>query len=181
MFESLPNAKQRAFLAAFAECGVISHAAAAAGIHRERHYDWLAEDPAYAREFALARHAAGDLLEAEAIRRGRDGVTEPVLYKGEPVMIGGEPLMRRRYADRLLALVLAAHKPEYSTKTIEHKGAVAHTHRVDLSALNDDELDALDRLLSKTREPDRPGSDRGGTDAAQAEQAGDDVPGDGTV
>ena len=58
-------------------------------------------------------------LEDEAIRRAREGVDEPVFYKGEHC---GNV---RRYSDTLLIFMLKARKPDVYRKraSIEHTGA----------------------------------------------------------
>ena len=84
-----PKAKQRralnkkpAFLKALAICGSITEAAAACGIDRSLHYDWLKLDPAYPGRFASARAIGQDALEDEATLRAMHGVFEPVVYQG---------------------------------------------------------------------------------------------------
>ena len=51
------------------------------------HYRKL-EDPAY----RAAEQRAAQELEDEAVRRAKDGVKRPVLYKGAPVKIGRRTL-----------------------------------------------------------------------------------------
>ena len=122
MFDHLPLAAQRAFLAAYVLVPRIGRSATAAGIARETHYAWLNRYSAYVEAFAVAETMAGDLAEDEAKRRAIQGVTEPFVYRGQVVMHIDKdglnvPLMRRRYSDSLLALILQGSKPEkYSTQ-----------------------------------------------------------------
>ena len=178
MFESITHPQKRAFLAAYSECGMVSRAAAIAGISRESHYDWRANDPDYADAFELARERAGDAAEDEARLRGQLGVEEYVLYQGEMVLIPtGEvdadgnvvnmPLKRRKVSDKLLAMILAAHKPAYRTKHVEHSGTVKHRHGIDLSKLTEEELTLLERIADKTSADPDAGRDRGGAHAPQ--------------
>lgn len=97
--------KQRAFLAAYAKIGTVTHASAAAEVARQEHYRWM-KGEGYQAAFTEAEQAYGDRLEAEADRRACDGVDEPVFYQGE------ECGVVRRYSDTLLALKLKAHRPE---------------------------------------------------------------------
>jgi len=103
---------QMRFLAAFAESCSIQKAAKWAGIHRQTHYDWLANDPSYPARFKEARERAARTLEDEAVRRAVHGVRRPVLYKGKQVYIGGEPLFETHHSDRLLIRLLEVYDPE---------------------------------------------------------------------
>lgn len=98
--------KKRAFLAAFAEVGTITHAAELAGIDRQAHYRWLKDDPDYPALFADADEKACEKLEQEARRRAIEGVGEPVFYKGEPCGTV------QKYSDTLLIFLLKGAMPE---------------------------------------------------------------------
>lgn len=100
------RAKQVLFLAAFAEVGTITHAALAAGVDRQTHYNWLEADEAYAKAFVDAEGMAADTLEHEARRRACDGVDEPVFYEGKKVATV------RKYSDTLLIFLLKGARPE---------------------------------------------------------------------
>lgn len=97
--------KKRAFLAAYAECGTVTHAAEYAGISRDTHYEWLKDD-AYRQAFEEAYEEAIEHLEVEARRRAASGVDEPVFYLGQQV--GAV----RKYSDNLLMFLLKAARPE---------------------------------------------------------------------
>jgi len=107
----ISHPKKRAFLAAFAQTGNVTHSAEMADIDRRTHYDWLASDPTYERAFLDAREQAADRLEEEARRRAVQGTLRPVFYKGEEV--GGI----REYSDTLLIFLLKGVRPE---KYAEH-------------------------------------------------------------
>ena len=98
--------KKPAMLAAYAELGVITHAAAAAGIERSTHWRWMQDDPEYAAKFAEAHEQAVEKLEREALRRAADGWEEPVFHKGEVV---GHV---KKFSDTLLIFMLKAARPE---------------------------------------------------------------------
>jgi hypothetical protein len=100
------------FLAAFAESCSIQKAAKWPNIHRQTHYDWLANDPSYPARFKEARERAAQTLEDEAVRRAVHGVHRPVLYKGKQVYLGGEPLFETHHSDRLLIRLLEVYDPE---------------------------------------------------------------------
>ena len=98
--------RQQAFLAAYMELGTVAAAMKAVGIGPLTHHQWLQAQPEYAEAFALAREAAADLLEAEAVRRALEGVEQPVFYQGKPC--GAV----RRYSDTLMMFLLKAMRPE---------------------------------------------------------------------
>ncbi len=78
----------------------------AARYSRARVYVWRQDDADFAARWARARSIAGDLLEEEADRRGRDGYDEPVFYQGKEVGA------KRKYSDSLLHARLKAVRPE---------------------------------------------------------------------
>jgi intein/homing endonuclease len=127
-------------IANFAETGRIDLACAAAGVDRTRHYDWL-KDPKYRAAFEQARERAVDLLEAEAWRRAREGVEEPIVQGGRRVVEAidvpeldgdGKPtgkmvkveraLVIRRYADQVLMFLLKGRKREVYGDKLEASG-----------------------------------------------------------
>ncbi len=104
---SFINGRQKNnFLNAYVRDGTIGCAAMAVGLTRQTHYNWLKEDPAYAKAFAKAREMAADLLEEEARRRAVEGDEVPVYYKGKKVDA------YRKKSDALLILLLKGAKPE---------------------------------------------------------------------
>ena len=102
----LANKKQAAFLAAYAECGVIRKAEKLAGVSRVSHYEWMHNDPGYAEAFKVADEMAVEQLEEEARRRAVDGIPHPVYYKGKRVDTYQE------YSDLLLIFKLKGARPE---------------------------------------------------------------------
>jgi hypothetical protein len=75
--------KKPAFLKAFIACGDLTRAAAAIGMDRSNHYDWLEKDPAYVKAFARAEIQAGQTLEDDAVHWARVGVFDPLVYQGQ--------------------------------------------------------------------------------------------------
>jgi len=113
--------KQAAFLAAYAECGVISRAAEACDMSTRRHYEWLERDDeegTYETAFNDAREHAAGLLETEARRRAIEGVKEPVYQKGECVGY------KQKYSDTLLIFLMKGAMPDKyaDRKQISGKG-----------------------------------------------------------
>ena len=137
------NPKQKAFLAAYAVCGVLAEAARAAKVARRSHYDWMA-DPAYQAAFNDAEEEAIERLEFEARSRAETGVAEPVIYQGqlqfEPLrskttgqirrdkkgnpLLSKTPLVVYKKSDVLLMFVLKSKRPERyrDNATVEYAG-----------------------------------------------------------
>lgn len=128
----------KAFLAVFAECGIIKKAARAARRSRRQVNRLLVASPLFAELFELAKEDAADTLIDEAIRRGRDGYDEPVIYQGElcgvwvdeygdmsPESQPGytfRPLTVRKFSDTLLIKTVQWLKPELREGKVEITG-----------------------------------------------------------
>lgn len=100
------QARQGAFLAAFAECGSVTRAAGTAGVRLGDHHRWLNEEDGYREAFREAEEEAVERLEEEARRRAVEGTEKPVFYQGEQVGVV------RDYSDTLLMFLLKAARPE---------------------------------------------------------------------
>jgi hypothetical protein len=131
--------KKELFLTAFAETCTVTHAADAAGIDRRTHYDWLKADQEYAEQFRAAEQSVADSLEAEAIRRARDGVERDVYYKGE--VVGTE----RQLSDTLLIFLLKGHKPDKFKDRHQVTAEVTHHDVSDFDRAVSELLDEFDR------------------------------------
>lgn len=106
-----------AFLAALADCGVITFAASAAGIDRVSVWRRREADPDFAAQCELAIEMAADKLEQEARRRALEGVEEPVYQGGQ--LIGTKTV----YSDQLLALLLKGRRKKVFADRTELTGA----------------------------------------------------------
>lgn len=123
-FDFVRHPKRRAYLAALVETGGnVKRAAEIAGVNRTTPYtDQWREDPEFAAALPIAKRLGADALEAEAIRRARDGVEEPVgWYKGQP---GGYVT---RYSDTLLIFLLKGAKPSKYQDRMELSGELETT------------------------------------------------------
>ncbi len=112
-FTEIDSIKKRRFLNAFAQYGGVVRAEEHSGVTRQSHYHWLKDDPEYAAAFKVAYEMAGDVLENEAIRRARDGVSKPV-YQGKK-LVGHI----QEYSDTLLIFLLKGVKPEQYKERIQ--------------------------------------------------------------
>jgi len=92
-------------LAMLADGATYAAAAAAVGAHRRTIIKWPDRDEEFAEGWSDAVEEGIDRLEAEAIRRARDGVKRPVFYMGQVVGYVQE------YSDSLLKFLLEAKRP----------------------------------------------------------------------
>lgn len=193
--------KKRAVLKAFAATGSLTMAAAAVGIDRSNHYQWLKQDPEYKAAFDEAVIEASGFLEDTAIERATVGWDEPVIYQGElaeepvrdaegrqvfvpevdelgnPILLeSGDPRLARLMKPLTVrkksdALLQTLLKAWLPKKYRENVHVDGNISHSGLSALTDEELDRIAR--------------GGGGGAAPAsdpeEQVPDVLPGDGTA
>jgi hypothetical protein len=107
----ISNKKKDIFIEVLSLTGKVTEAAKAAGyadstyMHKMRR-----QDKVFEQRWKDAIEAAGDSLEAEAIRRASEGVLEPIYYKGE---VAG---YKRNYSDQLMMFLLRGSKPEKYNK-----------------------------------------------------------------
>ena len=99
------RARRGAFLEALRERGVVSVAAAEAGISRAQAYRAREKSPAFRAAWRAALEEALDLLESEARRRALEGWDKPVFYQGKQIGVV------REYSDQLLMFLLQAYRP----------------------------------------------------------------------
>lgn len=124
------TANQRAFLAAYAECGSIRDAAACVGpegITHRLHYRWMQEpNGQYKRAFECAEQIFGDMLEGHARKLAKEGVLEPVYQGGRLV---GE---KTKYPQAVLIRLLEGSKPEKyrHNHQVEHTGSITIVERL---------------------------------------------------
>lgn len=146
--------KKRAFLAAYSEVGNITQAAIVAGVSRQSHYDWLKEDADYPQAFRTAGEEAGERLEQEARRRAVTGIDKPIFQGGKQVGVV------REYSDTLLIFLMKGNMPEKYKDRVhqEHSGLnggpININKNIDLANLTEEELEALEKLLTKTAATD---------------------------
>lgn len=106
--------QQDAFLQQLAKWGTIKRAAEASHVHRQRHYEWLKTDPAYAKLFAQVLEETKNLFEDELYERALYGV--PTVKT-----IAGRREELRKFDSKYLLTVVKAMFPE---KYREHHDVV---------------------------------------------------------
>ena len=149
-FRHITHLKKRTFLAAFAECGTVTHAAEIAGITRRMVQYWKKDDPEFAEAFRIAEEKAADRLEQEARRRAIEGVSEPVYHKGEVVGT------IQKYSDTLLIFLLKGARPEKYRERVTQEitgkggGPIEASIRAEVAQLTPEERkQRIDELLKK--------------------------------
>jgi hypothetical protein len=100
----------------------ITQACEAAGISRRVVYDWQEKDEGFSLLFNEANAIATEVLEAEAWRRGHDGIEKPVYQGGKRVG------SIREHSDTLLIFLLKARAPEKYRDNVN----VNHGGQIDL-------------------------------------------------
>jgi hypothetical protein len=103
--------QQAKFLATLAETGNVRASSEAAGIDRKTAYEWREQDETFKALWKESIENAIDLLEQEAWRRGYEGVDKPIVYKGKVTSTYKE------YSDRMLEILLKAHRKKFREKT----------------------------------------------------------------
>ena len=106
-----------AFLAALAECGILSQASEIAGVDRIHVWRRRQTDPEFNSACEQAIDMAADKLEREARRRAIEGVEEPIYQGGQ--LVG----TRLVFSDSLLSLLLKGRRKKVFAERVETTGA----------------------------------------------------------
>lgn len=144
------RAKQIEFCEVLKKTGIITLAAQSVAISTRKVYHARKEDEWFAERFRDAMEHATDRLEREARRRAFKGTLRPIYQGG--IRVGYE----RQYSDRLMELLLRAHRPEKfapnSHVQIDQSGEVVHTHRVEPGNVAQ-VMEVLQRAIPATQIP----------------------------
>lgn len=97
---------RKRFLEKLEVAGNVSEAARETPFSRETFYKWKHKNKNFCAKWDRAVEIAIDRMEREAYRRAVEGIPTPVIYQGQ---ITGTYLT---YSDRLMELLLKAHRPE---------------------------------------------------------------------
>jgi hypothetical protein len=113
---------QAKFIQVFKQTGIVRAAAEAAGIDRQRVYEYRDKHPKFAAEWAKAIDESTELLELHAIKRATLGEDEPIWMNSKqgPQLVGTKKVK----SDRLLEFILRARKPHLyrENQTVEVTG-----------------------------------------------------------
>jgi len=109
-----------AFIAALTGDPNVSRSAAAAGVSRKSAYAAKKKSALLAELWDEALNISTDELASEARRRAMEGVEEPIYYDG--IRVG----TRTIYSDKLMVLLLRAHRPAMYAERSILKGTFKH-------------------------------------------------------
>jgi AcrR family transcriptional regulator len=126
--DATPKKWEARFLKAFADRGIVTYSAKAAGVDASTVYRHIKESERFKSLYEQAEEASLGKLEAEMIRRGRDGVKKPVYQGGKKVGYMQE------YSDTLLIFALKSRAPHKYRERVEVTGNVTHNYRSELDA-----------------------------------------------
>lgn len=175
------EAKQKKFLRAYSEVGIIKYACKYAGINRSTYKYWCDHYPDFKALLPAVKEEANETLEFAAYEQAR-GIEEPlvsmgqVVYLSDPVLDAqgnptydeknrpitkrGKMVMVKKYSPSVLITLLKANMPEkYRDKSaIEHTGkdgGAIKIDRTDYSKFSDEELAFLEQLAHKANDGER--------------------------
>ena len=117
---TLPTPEQARFLERVSFGDTALEAAKYSQIDRVTVEDWKA-DPSFMYRLGLALEDAADLLEAEAVRRARDGFEKGVYHKGEKVDT------ETQYSDSLMVFLLKGRRNAVFGDRVDVNADVRHT------------------------------------------------------
>ncbi len=138
------KAKQKLFLAAYAQHGNVLLSAQEAGINRTTVYTWIEHDEDFFFAYNQAKEDAKDVLRAEIYRRGVAGWDEDVYQLGK---YRGTV---RKYSDTLLIFHTKMLCPEYRDKqSLDVTSHLQAARDPALQALTDEEIEILERASSR--------------------------------
>lgn len=121
--DKIQHPKKRAFLAAYAKCGIIGTACRLAGINRWTYYHWSEHDADFSTAAGRAKADAADLLEEEALQRATVGRPTVKEVWEQQTVVDASGAMRQEFmlvkrevsegvSDTLLIFLLKGAKPE---------------------------------------------------------------------
>lgn len=131
--------------------GSLTQAAAAAGVTLQTIRDHRRRDPQFHEEMKEAKAVHFDTVEQEILRRAVEGVDEPRFGRN------GEVLGHvRKYSDDLLKFYARANSPKYRDKPQKVEATINDKREniIDIEKLNDEQLAALELLVSKSEDED---------------------------
>jgi hypothetical protein len=141
MGDNTPMAKTRParrrvniFLSAYAECGSITAASAAAGVTKDAHFKRFKRDAEYRKTFEEIQDRVGQFLEDIAVDRAAHGTKRLQLWRGKPIKTkNGHLLYEVDYDNQLLVTLLKRFRPKLYREHVvqEHTGAVDLVQRLE--------------------------------------------------
>lgn len=135
---------RKLFLELYRKIGKASVVLRQMGLSRAWLDKWRNRSPDFLAAMGLAHEDFIDGIEEEARRRAVDGVVKDVYHHGR--VVGKEKV----YSDRLLAMMLKAHRPDVyrENSRVEHAGEVASKVTIDYSRRLPNPDEARERVLA---------------------------------
>jgi hypothetical protein len=138
---------RRGWLLCFEYAGMVTAACELMGVGRTTVYEERQRNEEFALAWADVEERSTERMEREAYRRAVEGVKTPMVSAGKLVTTV------QTYSDGLLQFMLKARRPDIYRERVDlkHEGGVKvdKTVRLDLSKLDVDELEALERISEK--------------------------------
>jgi hypothetical protein len=137
--------RQDAFLEAYAKAGIISPAAAVAGISLDTIYSWTTQDTyGFKARRAEAESIALGVLEMEIHRRAVEGIDKDIIYRGEKCGTTKE------YSDNLLMFRTKRLDPKYKDNFVpsEARPTTATQINIHLSSASGEEVISLEKAVN---------------------------------
>jgi hypothetical protein len=146
------KARDKKFFESLAATDNVTLSALAAGYARTSVYEHRESDPEFARQMDEAIEIATDALEEEARRRAKDGVDEPQFYQGALVVDKKKkPICVRRYSDRLMELLLKAHRPDKFRERVSQEISGPGGRPIEFESVVETARQKLRRLLDREK------------------------------
>lgn len=155
-----PKKWESRFLEAFADRGIVTYSAKAAGIDARTVYRTLKESERFKALYEQAEEASLGKLESEMIRRGRDGTQKPVYQGG--ALVGHI----QEYSDTLLIFALKSRAPHKYRERVEVTGNVTHNYRSELDQTISDLLNEFGAEGGEAADAGSGGAGRAGHEPA---------------
>jgi hypothetical protein len=122
------------FLEAYAGCGSVTAAAAAAGINKALHYSRLQRDAEYRKAFEALQDRVGQEIEDVLVDRAINGTKRQLFWRGKPVKTRDGHLVYEVDYDNQLAIALAKRfRPKLYREHVvqEHSGSINLVERLE--------------------------------------------------
>jgi hypothetical protein len=132
--KSTTPSRVAAFLEAYAGCGIVTKAAAAAGIPPKMHYRKLERDAEYRKAFDSLQDRVGQELEDVLMDRAVNGTKRLLLWRGKPIKLkNGHLLYETDYDNELAYRLLKRFRPKLYREHIlqEHTGSINLVERLE--------------------------------------------------
>lgn len=137
----ITEARQKAFLECFSQCGSIRRTCLLTNIPRETFYGWR-DNAEFAKRFDAARETYADLIDEEMHERGIVGWEEPVIGRVGEDQDGVITYVRKK-SDQVLLQLARGNRPEKYNKTRTELTGKDGAPLIDPTKLSEEQLKVL--------------------------------------